>query len=150
MLQVVCAAVIETLWNVHHIKRIFIGLECASVLEQSLSRQECKLHLLCSNKRQDGQVSLKTHVFLPSYASTFLPTPRCLFLIMNLSKAQDKYRLISLTELAQHNTADSAWLAVKRRNHSEWEVWDFTNFLSIHPGGGSSMSSSFFPSVCSA
>jgi hypothetical protein len=93
---------------------------------------------------QNGQVSLKAHVLLPSHASTLLPTLRCVLLIMNFRKSQDKYRFIPLSELAQHNTADSAWLAIKRRNHPDWEVWDFTTFLGLHPGGSESTSSHLF------
>ncbi|KUJ20362.1 uncharacterized protein LY89DRAFT_730408 [Mollisia scopiformis] len=54
---------------------------------------------------------------------------------MAFGSKEDKYRLISLEELAQHNTPESAWLAIKQKNQQEWSVYDFTEFLESHPGG---------------
>lgn len=46
--------------------------------------------------------------------------------------AQDK--LISTTEVSNHNTPDDCWIVVDN------QVWDVTNFLDEHPGGSASES----------
>jgi cytochrome b involved in lipid metabolism len=48
---------------------------------------------------------------------------------MNKHQTSDKFRPISLEELGQHKTMDSAWCALNG------VVYDVTVYLNYHPGG---------------
>jgi cytochrome b involved in lipid metabolism len=49
--------------------------------------------------------------------------------VMNKHQTNDKFRAISLEELGQHKTAESAWCALNG------VVYDVTVYLNYHPGG---------------
>lgn len=49
--------------------------------------------------------------------------------VMNAEKHVEAYRKITLEELAQHKTKDSAWLSLNGI------VYDVTVYMNYHPGG---------------